>query len=410
MNTLIEKIEYEKSEIEFIDTFEFDMSKLSTYILDLSLHLEIRIKSLILYYEKNKEDTIEIISRITGMYQFSGTKIIQNFLYYICIHNISLSTFLKLECAKSLLSFTEYEEDIAKDDDANLVEVKTESNKQIRERNNARQELGYRALNNVCHIATNDTEFPTPCKIDAVHLLMETDMYKMEADSYFRSIINDQTIDCDYRYKTILNLEKKKVLNYTFYTRFACLNFLTDIDNKTMYRILAGQYLLQNYDDINKDDIYQTLYGFSIDVDLDYNLRADAADTLLTFGTEEVKSRAREVIHTLGQMGGGGLVKTIFDNAQNVHVKEIEKSVADILEVILMNKTIIVGENPIDFEFVKNKIDVMLKNEIITVKKKDNSVNTCVNCFVICKDEFCSENCKIFCFHFLFSKLDIRFS
>ena len=35
-----------------------------------------------------------------------------------------------------------------------------------------------------------------------------------------------------------------------------------------MYRILAGQYLLQNYDDINKDDIYQTLYGFSIDVDL----------------------------------------------------------------------------------------------------------------------------------------------
>lgn len=391
MNTLIEKIDYNSTD----DTskFEFDETQLSKYILDLSLPLEIRIKSIEMYYKNNKEDTIEIISRITGMYQFSGTKIIQNFLYYICMNNIEISTFLKLECAKSLLSFSEYEEDISKDDDAILVEVKTESNKQIRERNKDRQILGYRSLNNICNIAVNDKEFPTPCKIDAVYMLMETDYYKLESDSYFRIIINDITIECDYRYKTILNLEKKKLLNFDFYIRFACLDFLNNILNKTMYRILAGQYLLQYCENIDKEHIYETLHRFAIDEELDYNLRADAADTLLTFGSDDVKLKAREIIEILGQMGGGGIVKTVFDNAQNVHVKEIEKSVADILEIILMNKTIIVGENPIDFEFVKNKIGNILKDEIPKFPKEDDSDKKCSNCKINCQDEFCSPTC-----------------
>ena len=52
MNTLIEKIEYEKSEIEFIDTFEFDMSKLSTYIHNTEffiLHLHTQYKFIYIF-------------------------------------------------------------------------------------------------------------------------------------------------------------------------------------------------------------------------------------------------------------------------------------------------------------------------------------------------------------------------
>jgi len=392
MSTLIEKLSVTNNTESPI--FEFDETKLSKYILDLSLDLEIRIKSLELYYKENKEDTIEIISRITGMYQFSGTKIIQNFLNYICLNTVNISTFLKLECAKSLLSFTEFEEDITKNDDKNMIEIKTESNKQIQERNQDRQKIGYKALNNVCSIIIKDIEFPTPCKIDSICSLMETDVYKLESDLYFRYIINDLNIDCDYRYKTILSLEKKKLLNFGFYITNACLDFLNNINNRTLYRILSGQYLLQNCTDIDKEHIYKVLYGFATDENLDYNLRADSADTLLTFGTYEVKEQARKVIEILGSIEG--VVKTIFDNAQNVHVKEIEKSVAEILEVLLMNKTMIVGENTIDFEFVKNKIKNILKDEIPKneINKSEKEHNTCCNCKIICEDEFCSINCK----------------
>ena len=84
--------------------------ELLKYILNFSLDNEVRIQALENYYSIVKEDNIELISRVTGMYQFSGTKIIQNFLYYICLHDINISVFLKLECSKSLLSFFEFEE------------------------------------------------------------------------------------------------------------------------------------------------------------------------------------------------------------------------------------------------------------------------------------------------------------
>ena len=138
---LIDIINEEKKICIDVDSFIFDIDNLSKHILDLSLQENIRIHALELYYKQNKDDTIELISRITGMYQFSGTKIIQNFLKYICISEIELSAFLKLECAKSLLSFYEFEEDILKDDDEEMVDIKTDSNTQIKIRNSQRKEL-----------------------------------------------------------------------------------------------------------------------------------------------------------------------------------------------------------------------------------------------------------------------------
>ena len=208
-NTLIDKINEEKKICIDVDSFIFDIDNLSKHILDLSLQENIRIHALELYYKQNKDDTIELISRITGMYQFSGTKIIQNFLKYICISEIELSAFLKLECAKSLLSFYEFEEDILKDDDEEMVDIKTDSNTQIKIRNSQRKELGYKALDNVCKYLFEENDFPTPCKIDAICMLMEIDNYKENCNKYFGLVINDNNIECDYRYKAILSLEKK---------------------------------------------------------------------------------------------------------------------------------------------------------------------------------------------------------
>ena len=212
-NTLIDKINEEKKTYIDVESFIFDMDNLSKHILELSLPENIRIRAIELYYEQNKDDTIELISRITGMYQFSGTKILQNFLKYICLNKNNLSAFLKLECAKSLLSFYEFEEDILKDDDEEMIDVKTDSNNQIKLRNSQRKELGYKALDNVCKYLFEEDDFPTPCKIDAICMLMDIDDYKENCNIYFKLVINDNNISCDYRYKAILSLEKRNILN-----------------------------------------------------------------------------------------------------------------------------------------------------------------------------------------------------
>ena len=397
-NTLIEKINEEKKVSIDIDSFSFDMNNLSKHILDLSLPENIRIHALELYYIKNKDDAIELISRITGMYQFSGTKIIQNFLKYICLNEIKLSAFLKLECAKSLLSFYEFEEDMLKDDDEEMIEIKTDSNNQIKTRNSERKELGYKALNNVCKCIFDEADFPTPCKIDAILMLMEIDDYKENCNTYFKLVINDNNIDCDYRYKAILSLEKRTILNSKYYIKEACFVFLKNIKNRTMYRILSAQYLLQHCEidnEIQKLLIQSFLLTFAEDNELDYNLRADAADTLLTLGNNEYKTKAQDIITILGRMGKN--VVSLFDNAQNVHTKEIENSVKDVLQFLISVPTIIVDENNIDFSYVSTQINNILKDEILLLENTDKqSEFKCDNCSLYIDNEgFCGEICKI---------------
>jgi len=390
MSTLINKVLENNANEK--DIFVFDDTKLSQYIMDFSLEQNIRIKALEMYYQSNKEDTIEIISRLTGMYQFSGVKNIQTFLVVICTENINIDAFLKLECSKSLLSFSEYEEDIDKDDDEELVNIKNESNDQIKERNKLRLEVGYNSLNNICYIITNIKDFPTPCKIDSIFLLMECDTYKEESDSYFRKITNDLNLECDYRYKVILSLEKKDINDKDYFIRNACFDFVKNIENKLMYRILSAQYLLQNYkDQIDEANIFDILYSISLNKDNEYNLRADAADTLLRFGNDDFKSKAEDVILLLGRIDGD--VKTLFDNAQNVHCKEIEKSVLEVLEKLLSVHTIIIDDKMIEFQYVKTQIKDLLILEIPNVDEEVLTQDKCLNCQVQCQDKFCSELC-----------------
>lgn len=377
MSTLIEKIDI-KDNIK--EEFIFDDTKLSSYIIDLSLEQDIRVKALELYNKTDVEGILEIINRLTGMYQFSGVKTIQNFLYFICMNNVNIDISLKYECAKSLLSFTEYEEEFTKSDDEKLKEIKTESNLEIQKRNKDRMVLGYKALNNVCSKLVLEENFPTPCKVESVVMLTVDETYMNEIDSYFRIIINNFKLDCDYRYKIVLSLEK---LKNKIYITNACWDFLTNSENKTMYRILSSQYLLQHVEDDKKDKIYHILYNLCTDENVEYNLRADCADTLLTLGNDEFKSKAQEIIVELGKVDGR--VRHIYDNAQNVHSKDVEESVSEILDFLMtQTKTQIINDYPITFEQVREKIFELSTEEKVKISlnriEMDRTLYSKFNC------------------------------
>ena len=321
---------------EQVNITDADKNILSALIIDLTISLNSRIKALELFYGTfGQEECIELVNRLSTMYQFSGTKVLEKYLHEICM-NSNISSLLKITIAKSICYFDK------------------------------KKDIGYQILDYVCK---NMSDVATPCQIEAVCLLMEHADYKTQSKQYFCNIINNEKLECDYRYKTILSLENKNILDYLDFLSHAALEFFYKKTNRTFYRILCGQVLMQTckskLHSISLINIENTLLEFSQDVDLDYNLRADAADVILRLGSEANKILARELIMILGRQND---VKTIFENAQNVHITEIEESVVEVLEFLssIEMKTIagIPGSPVINYDYIKKEIDEMIKNKI----------------------------------------------
>ena len=327
---------------------------LPSTIVDLSVSEETRLKALDLYYDSHGfNDTIEIINKLAGLFQFSGLSLLKSYLYNICVVS-TISPVLKTIIVKSLCSYK-------KDD-----------------------ETGYKAINIIYPSMGNDV--PIPCKVEIVILLMHHKNYKKQATTYFCDIINDSKIDCNFRYKTILKLEHSDVKNKDYFISEACWEFINH-DNPTLYKILAGQYLLQKckkLTDKRKNKIETILLSFAQDNDLDYNLRADASDVILQLGEPKHKEIAKDIIILLGR--NGHLTRTVYENAQNVHSEEIDKSTLEIIEFLATIPTTTlksqedieeekktgktVRGNEIDFNYVKSKI---LK--IIELEKKQKNIS-----------------------------------
>lgn len=374
------------------DSILNDMDNFKEHIFNLELPNDLRIRIINKFYPNNENNFIEIISAILGMYSFSGTKILQNFIYTIITDSI-VSNFLKVELAKCLLSFQELEEEINENDDDFLKEVKILSNEQVRKKNEDRTNVAYKSINYVCSISIMDETLPTLLKVSTISLLMTSDEYKTEALSYFFTIINNPNLDCSYRYKTVLSLERNdNILNKDFYIYKSCLEFSRKTFNDIMHRLLACQNILQNYSsfDENLIEIQELLLAFANDENIEYNLRADAADVLLNLGNEDMKIKGREIIYELGKISGP--TKTIFDNAQNVHVKEIEKSVLDIITKLSSYPTMKLNDEYISLNFVQEKVSELLKN-----KSELCNNSLCFNnvdCIGRDENYFCSEKCK----------------
>lgn len=326
-----------------------DEDTLDKAIVDLSLSLETRIVALNMYYSlKGGDKTIELLIKLGTMYEMSGTKMLHKYLFAIC-EKSRIEAFLKTFVAKALHG------------------------------HNDKDELAYKAVDMVYREL--GPEVATPYKIEFLKILMKNDSYRQKARDHLCHTINDQTIDCDYRYKAILGLECKSEPNkeenerMLWFIREGCIEFLNCSQNKTMYRILAAQYLLQSckIDDIEREHIEHVVLNFAENKDLDYNLRADATDVLLQLTTGGTKERAQEIIMDLGR--GNRTVNTIYDNAQNVHTVEIEQSVEDAIEFLHSFKVMEINNREITMEYVEKEIMDMLSEEKRDVDRIKVAIN-----------------------------------
>lgn len=389
--TFIDDINHTEYKYDDDDEYESNIDN----ILDLSLCEKTRLNLLMKYYEKYKDSTIEIISQISGMYQFSGTKLLESFLYKIVVES-DVSSFLKIESVKSLLSFSDIEEDIDENKDNEQIKLsKIDSNLKIRLKNTVKHDKAYYALNLI--LENLDSNLTNTYKIQTILLLMKNKEYFNEATMYFNNIINDTSISDEYRYKTILSLESKKdeIYEHKLFLKNACISFLNNDRNFIMYRILSAQNLLQNLKHLLSDleiiNIEQLLLEFASDKEVEYNLRADASDTLINVGCENMKNIGRKLIEELGSINGKPV--TIFQNMQNVHVKSIENSVLEIIAILCTYPSLKVDDKIITIDYIQNEISKII---LLMYECKDK-VKSCFNFSdTIARDEvFCSKDCGV---------------
>jgi hypothetical protein len=93
-----------------------------------------------------------------------------------------------------------------------------------------------------------DTSISTTLKIEAIVLLSECKDYINEVNEYIQHIISNTDLDIDYRYKLLLSIEKFKMDDDD---KKILINdnlklILYNDKNQLNYRILSGQFLLQN--------------------------------------------------------------------------------------------------------------------------------------------------------------------
>ena len=85
---------------EYSVNIDHNHKNLHELVVDLSIPLVDRINCIELFFDKfGQEESNEIVNRLSTMYQFSGTKILEQYLYEICT-NCKISSFLKITAVK----------------------------------------------------------------------------------------------------------------------------------------------------------------------------------------------------------------------------------------------------------------------------------------------------------------------
>lgn len=305
---------------------ELSEQDLANAIGDIDISTEERIQLLDFYSQKYNENLIEITNKLNTMYLFSRTKFLEDFLYHIVMKS-KIDPFLKIETAKILTTYSE---------------------------------RGYECL----EFSLKNFTIPTPIRLECIYILLSQTSTKENAINFFKSLLIDQTIECLFRYKSILNLEIHFSENKTLYhelSTIAVKTFLECPQNMTYYRILACQYFYNKCNQKEnielKEQTIEYLFKFALDEELDYNIRADAVDVLMRYDNPDIVKRANQILLDLGS--NGRTVRSIFDNSQNVHQHSIEDSSQKIIDFLITIPLVKKGIS-IHYDKIRDEIKEMI--------------------------------------------------
>lgn len=256
----------------------------------LVFNLTISLKTRLLALDKCQDghQMLDILNRLGMMYMFSESKVIENYLYEIVL-NSRLDNFLKLIAAKNLKEYSE---------------------------------KAYPCFDYLSGLEA----FNIVSRLECMLILYEKEDFKARGFDHLNKFLNDQTIDCGYRYKNVIVNDSKigedifKLLD----------GFIDKKENLGTYKNLACQYILSKNHQPLIDKAQAHLLTTLKDTSVDYNVRADACDILMQFGSDSYRSTATQLLIELS-LAGQREIKTIYQNAQNVHSKSVEDSVNKIL-------------------------------------------------------------------------------
>lgn len=301
---------------------------LRTVAMDLFCGMDERLEALTRLVDTHSDDLCEILSTLTGMYQFSRTKNLEDYLCAISSH-LPVPLTYRIDCAKSLPT-----------------------------------ELGYHQIHRMFETEADGMKaLPTPMRVQTVMYLIDSEAHKEDARKWLSDITLDGSIDCLYRFRTIQGLEthflstvvvrrrrrrgdppptdddkqappfdQNKRDAFLYHARWICKQFIQHTANLFTYRVLACQYLLEKCepDDELQEMSERFLLEVAEDVALAEDLRADACDVILQYGSDAARDAGRRLLFVLG--GGEQSRNNIYKNSQNVHVRAIEESVQGIID------------------------------------------------------------------------------
>lgn len=333
------------NELNIDPTIDINSDNICIVLIDFSIPVETRIRAIEMYYKYYNTEIVEVLKRLISIFNFSLSVVVKEYIQKICVFS-EIPFMYRLETAKDLC-FCQDTDDC------------------------------FMPLDIVCNDLKYYNDIPTPKKTEAVCVLMRRNKFKENATRYFFEILDNESIEPEYRYRMITSLkttfdnrktwatkEEKLEIDQDrmYYERVSYVHFIQNSNNPPTTRILSGQVLLVQYSS-QVTGIEDILIEIANNIQNEYNVRADATDVVLRYGTEKYKIIAKDIITELSKVDMRD-VKNIYENAQNAHSVTIEDSAVKSLEALSLSPLCKKddSEDFIDFDYVFNKI-VKSKNK-----------------------------------------------
>jgi hypothetical protein len=144
-------------------------------LIDFSIPVETRIRAIEMYYKYYNTEIIEVLKRLISIFNFSLSVVVKEYIQKICVFS-EIPFMYRLEIAKDLCFCQDM-------DDC------------------------FMPLDIICNDLKYYNDIPTPKKTEAVCVLMRRKKFKENATRYFFEILDNQSIDPEYRYRMITSLK-----------------------------------------------------------------------------------------------------------------------------------------------------------------------------------------------------------